>query len=70
MNIGKFRQYREENFQASRWGGMIRDKRKRPEIPTVRIFEGVSEMPVFGQKNLLELDAFFKNARGMPMAWQ
>ena len=60
MNIGKFRQYREENFQASRWGEMIQDKRKRPEIPAAQIFEGVSEMPVFGQKNLLELDAFLR----------
>lgn len=60
MNIGKFREYREENFQASRWGEMIRDKRKRPEIPAARIFESVSEMPVFGQKNLLELDAFLR----------
>jgi hypothetical protein len=39
---------------------MILDKRKRPEIPTAQIFESVSEMTVFGQKNLLELDAFLR----------
>lgn len=60
MNIGKFRQYREENFEASQWGEMILDKRKRPEIPTVQIFESLLEMPVFGQKNLLELDTFLR----------
>lgn len=60
MNIGEFRQYREENFEASQWGEMIRDKRKRPEIPTVQIFESVSEMPMLGQKNLLELDEFLR----------
>lgn len=60
MNIGEFRQHREENFGVSQWEGKILDKRKRPEIPTAQIFTSVSEMPVFGQKSLLGLDAFLK----------
>jgi len=60
MNIGKFREYREKNFEASQWSEMIRDKRKRPQIPTVQIFKSVLEMPVFGQKTLLELDGFLR----------
>lgn len=61
MNIGQFGEYREENFTASRWGEMILDKRKRPEIPTVQIFESILEMPVFGQRSLLELDGFLRS---------
>lgn len=60
MNIGKFMEYREEHFEASQWGEMIRDKRKRPEIPTVQIFNSLSEMPLFGQKTLLKLDGFLR----------
>lgn len=60
MNIGEFRQHREENFEVSQWEGKILDRRKRPEIPTAQIFTSVSEMPVFGQKTLLGLDAFLK----------
>lgn len=60
MNIGQFRRYREENFEASQWGERIQDKRKRPEIPTVQIFESLSEMVVFGQKSLLDLDQFLR----------
>jgi hypothetical protein len=62
MNIGEFREYREENFEASKWSKMIRDKRKRPEIPTAQIFESVAEMPMLGQTTLLELDEFLKTS--------
>ena len=60
MNIGRYRQYCEENFEVNQWGEMILDKRKRPEIPTVQIFGSLLEMPVFGQKSLLELDGFLR----------
>jgi hypothetical protein len=60
MNIGAFRQYREENF-GEEWSGMIQDKRKRPQVPAQQIFECLSEAPVFGQKSLLEIDAFLRS---------
>ncbi len=60
MNIGQYREYCEENFEVKQWSEMIRDKRKRPQIPTVQIFESIVEMPVFGQKSLLDLDAFLR----------
>ena len=60
MNIDRYREYCEENFEVQQWGEMILDKRKRPEIPTVQIFESLLEMPVFGQKSLLELDGFLR----------
>ena len=60
MNIGKFRKYCKENFGVATWGEKVEDKRKRPEIPAVQIFESLVQMPVFGQKTLLELDEFLR----------
>lgn len=60
MNIDRYREYCEENFGVQQWGEMILDKRKRPEIPTLQIFESLLEMPLFGQKSLLELDGFLR----------
>ncbi len=60
MNIVKFREYIKENFGAMTWGETVEDKRKRPEIPTVQVFESLVQMPVFGQKTLLELDGFLR----------
>ena len=65
MNIGQYREYCEENFGVKEWGEMIRDKRKRPEIPTAQIFGSVTEMPVFGQKTLLGVDAFLKTPEAL-----
>ena len=65
MNIGSFRKYREENFGARDWGEIIRDKRKRPQIPTVQIFESLYQMPVLGQKSLLELDEFSRTKEAL-----
>ncbi len=66
MNIGKFQEYCKENFGMGTWGGKVRDKRKRPQIPTIQIFESLVQMPVFGQKTLLALDEFLR----MPEARQ
>lgn len=44
---------------------MIQDKRKRPQIPAQQIFECFSEAPVFGQKNLLEMDAFLRTPEAL-----
>lgn len=60
MNIGKFLEYSKENFGAMTWGEQLEDKRKRPEIPTIQVFESLVQMPVFGQKTLLELDGFLR----------
>ena len=60
MNIVKFQDYSKENFGAMNWGEKVEDKRKRPVIPTVQIFESLVQMPVFGQKTLLELDGFLR----------
>ena len=60
MNIGKFREYCKENFGMETWGEKVQDKRKRPQIPTVQIFESLVQMPVFGQKTLLALDEFLR----------
>ena len=60
MNIVKFREYIKENFGAMTWDEKLEDKRKRPEIPTLQVFESLVQMPVFGQKTLLELDGFLR----------
>lgn len=60
MNIGSYRQYCKENFGSHKWGGMIEDKRKRPQIPAVTIVESISEAAVFGQKTLLGMDGFLR----------
>lgn len=65
MNIVAFRQYREENFQTKGWGGMIHDKRKRPQILAHQIFECISEAPVFGETSLLEMDAFLRSPKAI-----
>lgn len=58
MNIGKFQEYSEENFEVMTWDEKVEDKRKRPEIPTIQVFESLVQMPVLGQKTLLALDEF------------
>lgn len=60
MNIGSFKQYREENFGARKWGEIIRDKRKRPQITGLQVVESVLHMPVLGQKSFLEVDEFLR----------
>lgn len=60
MNIGQYRKYCEENFEVSSWRGKIHDKRRRPQITPLQVFESVSQMPVFAQKSLLELDGFLR----------
>ena len=65
MNIGSFRKYREKNFGSQNWSEIIRDKRKRPQIPTVQIFESLYQMPVLGQKSLLELDEFSRTKEAL-----
>jgi hypothetical protein len=62
MNIVKFSEYIKENFEAMTWGEKLEDKRKRPEIPTIQVFESLVQMPVFGQKTLLELDGFLRTS--------
>ena len=65
MNIGSFRKYREENFGSQGWSEIIRDKRKRPQIPTVQILESLYQMPVLGQRSLLELDEFSRTEEAL-----
>ena len=65
MNIGSFRDYREKNWGAQTWGKALRDKRKRPQIPTAQIFESLYEMPVLGQRSLLELDEFSRTEEAL-----
>lgn len=60
MNIGAYQKYCTEIFETQTWDGMIQDRRKRPEIPTIQVFKSVIQMPVFGQKTLLELDGFLR----------
>jgi len=60
MHIGHYREYCEENFQAKSWGEKIHDKRKRPQITALQVFNAVSQMPVFAQKSLAEVDGFLK----------
>ena len=60
MNIGQYRKYCEENFEVNSWRGKIHDKRKRPHITHLQVFESISQMPVFAQKSLLKLDSFLR----------
>jgi hypothetical protein len=60
MNIVHFREYCKENFNMDTWGDRIKDKRKRPIIPVRHIFESLCEMPLLGQRSLLELDEFLR----------
>lgn len=65
MNIGSFRKYHKENFGSQDWSEIICDKRKRPQIPTVQIFESLYQMPILGQKSLLELDEFSRTKEAL-----
>lgn len=62
MNIGSFKQYREQNFESYSWSGIIRDKRKQPQITSLQVVESVLHMPVLGQKSFLEVDEFLRTS--------
>lgn len=60
MNIGAYRKYCTEIFSTETWSEKMQEKRKRPQIPAIQVFESVVHMPVFGQKSLLEVDEFLR----------
>jgi hypothetical protein len=62
MNIVRFDQYCNEKFGLKDRERKIRDKRKRPVIPTGTILKSVREMPVLGQTSLLAVDQYGRSA--------
>ncbi len=58
MNIDAYQKYCIEIFAMETWDGKIRDKRKRPVIKTDQVFQGICQMPVFGQDSFLSWDEF------------
>lgn len=61
MNIGQFDEYCNEKFDLKTREQTIRDKRKRPIIPTSTIAKSVREMPVLGQTSLLAVDQYARS---------
>lgn len=62
MNIVQFDQFCNEKFKLQASERRIRDKRKRPVIPTRAIVKSVREMPVLGQTSLLAVDQYARSA--------
>lgn len=61
MNIGRFDEYCNKNFGIRDREQKIRDKRKRPQIPTATILKSIREMPVLGQTSLLAVDQYARS---------
>jgi len=58
VNIGKFQEVLEKNFNIKEWESKVQDERKQPIILPGTIFKLGMEMVLFGQKSLLEVDEF------------
>lgn len=59
MNIGSFSRFLEDkNIPIKEWEKKVQDNRERPQILPGTIFKVVREMPIWGQKSLLEVDEF------------
>jgi|Deesub1362A_J573_1020465.scaffolds.fasta_scaffold13436_1 hypothetical protein len=67
VTIGKFKQILKEKFPFKEWEKEVEDNRKRPIISVGTIFKLVTEMVIFEQQNLLEVDNFARRAEGL--AW-
>jgi len=67
INIGKFNEVLEEKFPLKEWKKDVQDSRKRPIISPGTIFKVVSEMVIFEQKALLEVDNFARSQ--VALAW-
>ena len=61
MNIVQFDEYCNEKFDLQTKERLIRDQRKRPEIPTATVVKSIREMVVLGQTSLLEMDQYARS---------